>query len=171
VLIEAFRIVKDTVKNTELTIVGGGKEKERLKKLSQKLDLNNCINFTGQLKMENYLQELNKADVVVNPCFREGSVTVSFDSMSYNKPLICFDSGGYTHYFNEAYSIVLKDIQKRDVAIQKLADAMIKLSDKGVAQEMGRLSYEAGKLYSWKNKGLEIYKIVQMKYQEYNNGK
>ena len=44
---------------------------------------------------------------------------------------------------------------------------MIKLSDKGVSQEMGRLSNEAGKLYSWKNKGLEIYKIVQMKYQEY----
>ena len=171
VLIEAFRIVKDTVKNTELTIVGGGKEKERLKKLSQKLGLNNCIYFTGQLKMENYLQELNKADVVVNPCFREGSVTVSFDSMSYKKPLICFDSGGYTHYFNDAYSIVLKDIKKRNVAIQKLADAMIKLSDKGVAQEMGRLSNEAGKLYSWENKGLEIYKIVHMKYQEYNNGK
>jgi glycosyltransferase involved in cell wall biosynthesis len=63
--------------------------------------------------METYYSYIAQADVVVNPCFREGAVTVSFDSMAMGKPLICFDTGGYTHYFKPEYSRVIGGVKSR----------------------------------------------------------
>ena len=169
ILIEAFARASIRNKDIELVIVGGGKEMGRLKKLAKERNVQDFIRFTGQLNMHDYNTEIQNCDVVVNSCFREGGVTVSFDSMSFGKPLICFDTGGYTHYFKDEYSIVIKGINKREDAIARLAESILELSDKEVAHKMGRKALETSRNYYWERKGEIIHNIISDCYYRYES--
>ena len=136
-----------------LTIVGDGPERGRLERLVDELGVRDSVRFVGQVDMETYYSYIAQADVVVNPCFREGAVTVSFDSMAMGKPLICFDTGGYTHYFKPEYSRVIKGVKSRTEAVEQLARAMAELADRELIARMGAEAKRNSELYDWEHKG------------------
>ena len=138
---------------SQLSIVGAGPERGRLERLVDDLGVRDSVRFVGQVDMESYYSYIAQADVVVNPCFREGAVTVSFDSMAMGKPLICFDTGGYTHYFKPEYSRVIKGVKSRTEAVERLAQAMAELADKELCAQMGAEAKRNSELYDWEHKG------------------
>ena len=150
-----------------LTIVGDGPERGRLERLVDELGVRDSVRFVGQVDMETYYSYIAQADVVVNPCFREGAVTVSFDSMAMGKPLICFDTGGYTHYFKPEYSRVIKGVKSRTEAVERLAQAMVELADRGLIARMGAEAKRNSELYDWEHKGemicgkLKVFRFAQ----------
>lgn len=146
-----------------LTIVGDGPERERLEKLVEKLGMVDSVRFVGQVDMETYYSYIAQADVVVNPCFREGAVTVSFDSMAMGKPLICFDTGGYTHYFKPEYSRVIKGVKSREEAVERLSEAMLDLSDRELIIRVGAEAKRNSKKYAWQSKGEKIKNFFDIK--------
>ena len=143
-----------------LTIVGDGPERGRLERLVDELGVRNSVRFVGQVDMETYYSYIAQADVVVNPCFREGAVTVSFDSMAMGKPLVCFDTGGYTHYFKPEYSRVISGVKSRAEAVERLSEAMVELADKELIARMGAEAKRNSGLYDWEHKGEMIHKII-----------
>ena len=143
-----------------LTIVGDGPERGRLERLVDELGVRDSVRFVGQVDMETYYSYIAQADVVVNPCFREGAVTVSFDSMAMGKPLVCFDTGGYTHYFKPEYSRVIKGVKSRAEAVERLSEAMVELADKELIARMGAEAKRNSGLYDWEHKGEMIHKII-----------
>lgn len=142
-----------SIHNSQLTIVGDGPERERLERLVDELGVRDSVRFVGQVDMETYYSYIAQADVVVNPCFREGAVTVSFDSMAMGKPLICFDTGGYTHYFKLEYSRVISGVKSRAEAVKRLSEAMAELADKELVARMGAEAKRNSALYDWAHKG------------------
>ena len=143
-----------------LTIVGDGPERGRLERLVDELGVRESVRFVGQVDMETYYSYIAQADVVVNPCFREGAVTVSFDSMAMGKPLICFDTGGYTHYFRPEYSRVIKGVKSRTEAVEQLARAMAELADRELIARMGAEAKRNSELYDWEHKGIDIKELI-----------
>ena len=143
-----------------LTIVGDGPERRRLERLVDELGVRDSVRFVGQVDMETYYSYIAQADVVVNPCFREGAVTVSFDSMTMGKPLICFDTGGYTHYFRPEYSRVIKGVKSRTEAVERLAQAMAELADRELIARMGAEAKWNSELYDWEHKGIDIKELI-----------
>ena len=143
-----------------LTIVGDGPERGRLERLVDELGVRDSVRFVGQVDMESYYSYIAQADVVVNPCFREGAVTVSFDSMAMGKPLICFDTGGYTHYFKPEYSRVIKGVKSRTEAVERLARAMAELADRELIAQMGAEAKRNSELYDWEHKGIDIKELI-----------
>ena len=141
------------LRSKKLTIVGDGPERGRLERLVDELGVRDSVRFVGQVDMETYYSYIAQADVVVNPCFREGAVTVSFDSMAMGKPLICFDTGGYTHYFKPEYSRVIKGVKSRTEAVEQLARAMAELADRELIARMGAEAKRNSELYDWEHKG------------------
>ena len=137
---------------SQLTIVGDGPERGRLERLVDELGVRDSVRFVGQVDMETYYSYIAQADVVVNPCFREGAVTVSFDSMAMGKPLICFDTGGYTHSFEPGYSRVIKGVTSRQEAVERLAQAMVELADKELCAKMGAEAKRRSEELSWEKK-------------------
>ena len=135
-----------------LTIVGDGPERGRLERLVDELGVRDSVRFVGQVDMETYYSYIAQADVVVNPCFREGAVTVSFDSMAMGKPLICFDTGGYTHYFKPGYSRVIGGVKSREEAVERLACAMVELADRELIARMGAEAKRRSEELSWEKK-------------------
>ena len=142
-----------------LTIVGDGPERGRLERLVDELGVRDSVRLVGQVDMETYYSYIAQADVVVNPCFREGAVTVSFDSMAMGKPLICFDTGGYTHSFEPGYSRVIKGVTSRQEAVERLAQAMAELADKELCAKMGAEAKRRSEELSWEKCG-EVFSAI-----------
>lgn len=160
VLLESWKLCQQSTVNGQLStfnfqlsIVGDGPERGRLERLVDELGVRDSVRFVGQVDMETYYSYIAQADVVVNPCFREGAVTVSFDSMAMGKPLICFDTGGYTHYFKPEYSRVIKGVKSRTEAVERLAQAMVELVDRELIVRMGAEAKRNSELYDWEHKG------------------
>ncbi len=161
--IEAIAIASKKNPNVHLTIIGEGTDKVRLKQIIDKKDLGKFVSLVGKVSMNEYKNMMQTTDVVVNASLKEGAVTVSFDSMSMGKPLICLDTTGYTRYFNDDYAILIENTNREDV-IQRLADGMLRLTDAELRRQMGRKAQTASQSFSWENHGKEIRDVIVAAY-------
>jgi len=146
--------------------LGKGSDKERLKALIEKFNMSSIITLSGQVPMETYYQKMANCDVVVNPSLKEGAVTTAFDSMSFGKPLICIDTGGYTRYFNNEYAVVIPRTLRKEV-ISKLTDGILHLTDKDLRIRKGEMAKETGKQFGWQQKGHLIFKEIENRYKQF----
>lgn len=167
-LIEAFAEATKKQPYIKLEILGKGSDKTRLESLIKKLEMQSFITFGGQLSMEGYYQKLAICDVVVNPCLKEGAVTIAFDSMSFGKPLICIDTGGYTRYFSNDYAVVIPKTTREGVIIN-LTKGILQMTSAEVRQEKGQRAKVVGKQFDWHNKGKAIYELIEHSYKQYSN--
>lgn len=158
-LIEAFSMA--VMKNTDirLEILGKGPDENRLINLIEKLNMESFITLGGQVSMDDYYQKMSNCDVVVNPCLKEGAVTTAFDSMSFGKPLICIDTGGYTRYFNNDYAVVIPKTSREEVVLN-ISKGIILLTNRKERIEKGTKAHLIGRNFDWQSKGEQIYKEV-----------
>ena len=159
-LIEAFEVAAKKNPNIKLYIVGNGSDKKRLEKMIEKANMNEYISLEGQVSIEEYRKKMKESDVVINSCLKEGGVTTSFDSVTFSKPLICIDTGGYTKNFSNGSAIIIER-KSRDYIIQKLSEAILNLTDKILRKEMIDLIEETKENISWNNKGSEIRQVIR----------
>jgi glycosyltransferase involved in cell wall biosynthesis len=162
-LLEAFHLALIKNKNIELEILGKGADYNRLTRIIERLNLGNNVRLTGQVSMKEYYEKMASSDVIVNPCLKEGAVTTAFDSMSFAKPLICLETGGYTRYFNNDYAIVIPITRRKEV-ISALAEGMSLLTKEEEREKRGKLALEKSTEFSWEKKGLAIFNIINTTY-------
>lgn len=162
-LIEAFAQAVKINKNIHLSIMGKGSEKDQLLKLISKLNMENYVSLIGQVSMDEYYSYVKKCDVIVNPCLKEGAVTVSFDAMSYGKPFICIDTKGYTKYFSNEYAIVLPK-QDRKTTIKNLENAILKLTNVDERLRLSKAIRQEADKVSWETKGKQFFEILSERY-------
>lgn len=162
-LIEAFNKAYQKNPGIRLEILGKGSDKGRLQALIAKYKLETVITLGGQVSMEDYYEKMANCDVVVNPCLKEGAVTTAFDSMSFGKPLICIETGGYTRYFHNEYAEVIP-LNSREQVISDLTDGILNLTDKEVRLHKGRQAREMGLNFGWADKGQKIHEAINKAY-------
>ncbi|MFI3266051.1 MAG: glycosyltransferase [Rikenellaceae bacterium] len=161
-LIEAMAVaIKDNNK-LHLDILGAGSDMQRLEKLILEHNMQEHIFLRGQVSRDDYYKYMASCDVVVNPSLKEGAVTTAFDSMSFAKPLICIDTGGYTKYFNNHYAIVLP-LGGRSELIHGLSDAILRLSDHKQREALSANISSVRDTFSWANKAEQIKDIFHKK--------
>lgn len=154
-LIEAFDGAMLINNNIKLKIIGEGIEEQHLKKMVKDKGLENNIIFTGQISMNEYRNEMKNCDVVLNACLKEGGVTNAFDCMTYGKPLICLDTGGYTRNFDDSCAIILTK-ENRAKTIKKIQDAIVKSFDSDLRVKLSDGMKQKGNKISWTIKGQDI---------------
>lgn len=162
-IIEAMAIAVKQDSRVQLTIVGKGLDKDRLQRLIQHRQLEHHIQLVGGVTMQEYEQLLAASDCVINASLKEGAVTVSFDCLAQGKPLICIDTTGYTRYFSEDYAMIIPR-GKRDQVIVELASAMVKMTNSELRQRLGEQAKQAGKRFTWSQRGKEIRDIILKTY-------
>lgn len=156
----------ERLKSMHLTLMGGGPDAKKLQSHACSLGLTqDDVTFTGRVPMSVYRQFIAGSDVVVNASLKEGAVTVSFDSLSLGKPLICLDTTGYTRYFDEDYSVLIPRLEEgrersREEVIASLADAMLRLMDDDLRVKLGQNAHKVGEKFSWDYHGNEICDIL-----------
>jgi glycosyltransferase involved in cell wall biosynthesis len=162
-LLEAFHLALKKNMNIKLEILGKGADYNRLTRIIERLNLSNKVELKGQVSMEEYYEKMASSDVIVNPCLKEGAVTTAFDSMSFAKPLICLETGGYTKYFNNDYALVIP-ITKRKEVISALAVGISLLTKEEEREKRGKLALEKSTEFSWEEKGLAFFNIINTTY-------
>lgn len=156
----------EEVKDLHLTIMGSGPDAGKLRKLARNLGLgDDALTFTGRVPMNVYQRFIEGSDVVVNASLKEGAVTVSFDTLSLGKPLICLDTTGYTRYFSPDYSLLIPRQENgvevsREQVIASIADAMLSLAEDALRERMSQAAFRAGERFTWESHGKEIADIV-----------
>lgn len=164
--IEALAKAAKQVPHIHLTFVGSGSDETRLREIAKRLHVAEKVTFTGKVPGSTYKQLLAASDVVVNASLKEGAVTVSFDSMALGKPLICIDTTGYTRYFKEEYAVIVPAMDRSET-IEALAEGMVRLRNQDVRRVMGTAAREAGKNFSWKQRGREIQALLSEQIRRY----
>lgn len=153
--IEAFDKLSQEIPNVELCIVGDGNDRNRLEALRMKKKSGVKIRMLGEVSRDTYLDIMQKCHVVVNAALKEGAVSVAFDAITYGKPLVCIETGGYTHILNNMMSECVS-LEDREMVIEHLKNGMKRFCIAEIrhkaAEEDIRLLPELG----WTKKGLEI---------------
>lgn len=94
VLLRAFASVVNKIGSARLVIAGSGEEEKSLKKLTEELGLNSCVQFLGVVPDKNKVSLLQKAWVFVNPSFMEGWGITTIEANACGTPVIASDVPG-----------------------------------------------------------------------------
>jgi len=133
VLIEAFKLLKEKIKDAKLVIVGEGHLYDELFRMVDNNGLRESVLFTGfQMDVSEIIATF---DVAVLPSFFEGMGRVILEAMAMEKPVVASRVGGIPDLIDQGVNGLL--VPPGDV--KELADALEKvLNDKGFARKMGR---------------------------------
>lgn len=94
VLIKAFSIIKEEIKNTKLIIVGDGAEKGKLMELCKRLNLLDSIKFVKPIPNNKVPSFLAATDIIVLPSYSEGSPKILVEAMMMGKPIVATNIPG-----------------------------------------------------------------------------
>jgi glycosyltransferase involved in cell wall biosynthesis len=155
IMIEAFAHALETEKNMKLHIMGDGTEKKRLKALINKLGIEDSVLLLGNVSTERYREEIANSDVVLNTCLKEGGVTTAFDCMTYGKPLICLDTGGYTDNFDDTCADIIP-VNSREGTIKAIANSILSMRDSDKRRRYSYSMRQKGTQSDWEHKGVMI---------------
>ncbi len=103
ILIKAFYILcsKFYVLNSELLIIGEGREKNKLEKLAEKFKISGKVSFLGSVPNDKINDYLLKADVFVRPSRSEGLGTAFLEAMAAGVPVIATPVGGIPDFLKD----------------------------------------------------------------------
>ncbi len=133
VLIEAFKLLKEKIRDAKLVIVGEGHLYDELFRMVDTNGLRQSVMFTGfQMDVSEIIATF---DVAVLPSFFEGMGRVILEAMAMERPVVASRVGGIPDLIEQDVNGLL--VRPGDV--KELADALEKiLSDKRLARKMGR---------------------------------
>lgn len=140
-LIEAFKGIVERFPEVQLMIVGEGRLKDELKKMTSDMKLEDSVYF-----LENTLNTkelLAIMDVFTRPSIEEGFGLAVVEAMLMGLPIVSTDVGGFKSILNHGRVGLL--VEPKDAV--KLRDALSSiLKDKQFAEKMGGVGEEYAKL-------------------------
>lgn len=128
VLIKAFEEIQQAIPQTKLTIVGDGKEKSNLEKLSKQLELNNNIEFAG--RQNDVIKFLDENNIFVYPSICQEGFGISVaEAMSRGCIPVTFKQGGLPELIEDGENgFMVQEVNSKELA-RKIIE-VIKLSEK-----------------------------------------
>jgi len=159
ILIKAVDKIKNLI-DLELTIAGDGILKDDYMKLSESLELESCITFTGERSQKEVERILDQSDIFILPSFPEAFGVVLIEALAKGIPVItCKGNGGGEELKMLDYPVVLVTPGSHD----ELADAILNLSkDKNKLIEMSEIGKEIVRNnFTWENNGRSSFEFLE----------
>lgn len=158
-LIQAINLVKDTIPNVKLIIVGKSREDEILRHEVDSLKLNQYVELTGWQKFETFQSYLKIAKIGFSPLHRNTHHDTTFANkifqyMSFGLPLVVSDSTAQKEVIEE-YNCGLIH---RSQDVQEIADCIMKLyKDEKLIKELGENALKGiQEKYNWESTSREL---------------
>ena len=152
-LIRAFEIFSKTNQDYILRIVGDGPERNNLQELSEKLNLQEKIQFSGM--SNNVIDEYMKADFFALSSLVEGFPMVLLEAMECGLPIVAFDLPCVHEILNDQCGYIVEYMN-----IEALADAMLKLASIQDKKNIRNACHEQANKFKVKNIIKEWEKIL-----------
>ncbi|MDJ0592950.1 MAG: glycosyltransferase family 4 protein [Pleurocapsa sp. MO_226.B13] len=152
----------------EYWIIGEGRERKRLQKLSNDLGIAQSVKFLSHLPRTEVLQKMEHCHALVHPSLHESGGFVCLEAMAIGLPVICLNLGGPAVQVTKktGYKVTAHTPEQ---AVDDLAKAMISLSqDLNLLYSMGHASQQhAIKNFSWTAKGRQFTQLYLEACQTY----
>ncbi|MCD4670410.1 MAG: GT4 family glycosyltransferase PelF [Actinomycetia bacterium] len=161
-MLQSFNIVKKSIKNAKLYIIGPADEDEtyydECRQLVERLKLKDVI-FTGQVDIKKYI---GKMDMLLLTSISEGQPFVILESMAASRPFISTDVGGCRELiYGREDGLGKAGIVVPMMNTAKIANAIIKLCrDSGLRNEMGINGKKRVEKYYTAEKCIDTYKKI-----------
>lgn len=157
-LLKAVDYVKKTIPSIRCHIIGGGPEKEHLKKLSSQLGLCGNVSFSDFLEYDEVISRIKSSKMLVLPSGREGFGIIILESYACGVPVITVNTRR-----NAAIELVDGTGFTVNLDPIELSDAILMLiKDPGVYQKMSESALNKVKEFDWDN----IARQLLMLYEE-----
>jgi glycosyltransferase involved in cell wall biosynthesis len=150
-LIKSIKIVKNRYPNIKLYIVGRKMDGyPLLKKLTQELNLNDNIVFTGEISNEELLKLLCRADLFIMTSYQEGFPTVACEAAAAGVPLIVSNRPAMNEVFTNENALLVNPgnpIELANTIIKSLENKteLAKLAEKAITTVKENFSLDARK--------------------------
>lgn len=126
----------------KLKIVGTGPLEQYYKTLAAKLNIESCIEWTGQVDRQSVFNIMNKSDLFIHSSYREATSNVIPEALANGLPVICHDINGMSIAVTENSGIKIPLISPAK-SILGFKDAILYLINN--PEELSRLKVGAVK--------------------------
>jgi glycosyltransferase involved in cell wall biosynthesis len=93
-ILDAFKVVRDTKNNVQLYFVGDGEDREKLEDEIKIKNLSASVHITGYQSTNDVLKWLNVADLVLVGSHKEGWSISMLETLACGKPIVSTDVSG-----------------------------------------------------------------------------
>ena len=145
-LIEAMGIIRQSIPDVRLLIVGDGEDRDKLKEIVDKSDLKECIHFVGKIQNEKIPEYMAKSDIFILPSLSEGLPVVILEAMASGLPIIATNVGGLPDIIKNGENGFLIERGKPEEIAEKVS---IILKNNILKERMNNNNKEKSKEYSW----------------------
>ena len=157
-LISAFARVLEVVPEAKLIIAGSGREKNRLCRQIERLNIAKSVFMTGQLARARIAQLMAAADVYVSSSRVESFGLALLEASAVGVPVVCSDAGGAPEVFHDGFNALLYrpgDADAMAHAISRL------LTDKELAKKIRARAIETASSYSWETSARRTLRVYE----------
>jgi MMP alpha-(1->4)-mannosyltransferase len=143
----------------KLVVIGSPKKNGGIEKLIKKLEIGQCVEFTGRIDQDLFVREYAKASIAVVPSLYEGFGLPVGEAMACRIPVICTTGGALPEVAGDAAKLVPPgDAKAMEEAILEL------LNDASQREMLAQKGYERVlKEFTWEKtaiKTIEAYRQV-----------
>lgn len=146
-LLEAFKKASSKIK-TNLYIAGGGSllDEKKLKDKVKALGLMDKVRFLNKVKGTKKTNLFTRTKCVVIPSRYEAFSLTAIESLSFGKPMICFDIRGLK-WIDSGVALKVEPY-----SVNKLANSLVEVSkNRSLRHKMHKRSLVTSKFYEWSN--------------------
>lgn len=145
-LLKAYSRLSRKYPAIHLFVAGGGNLLEKMKRLANKLDVEDRVTFTGTLMHEDMLELISKCDVFILPSYDEAFGIVYLEAMSFNKPIIGTEGEGICDIVIDNINGLLVKPKNVDSISYKLEQL---INSPELRKKLGNNGYETVKNLTW----------------------
>jgi teichuronic acid biosynthesis glycosyltransferase TuaC len=158
-LLKALPDVLKVFPNTCCILIGDGRERSALERLTKSLRLSKQVKFLGSLPHRKTLEYMSMCDVFVLSSWDEAFGVVYIEAMAFGKPVIGCKGEGLEDFVKDRETGIL--VNPKDVESLKRALIQV-LSDEGFAQKVGNQAKRiVQNSYTWKSNAERMMAIYQ----------
>jgi glycosyltransferase involved in cell wall biosynthesis len=145
-VLRAFMIIKASLKDPQLWIVGSGPQEKKLIKLANELGITDSTKFFGKVSQEKKAELFSRSHIKLFPAVREGWGLVVLEANACGTPVIGYNVKGLCDSIQENVNGVLVN----DGDIQSMAKCTIELlKNYEKLNQLSMSSLDYSKRFSW----------------------
>ncbi|HSG99305.1 MAG TPA: glycosyltransferase family 4 protein, partial [candidate division Zixibacteria bacterium] len=157
-LISAIALVRQRVPGVKLTVVGAGDYMDALKKQTDELGLNDCVEFTGFVSGVEKVARLRRAHVCVCPSLKEGWGLTNIEANACGTATIAANVEGLRDSLKDGVSGLLYEHGNIGELAEKIERV---LTDDQLRAQLEQGAREWARQFSWDRAADEFMRVVE----------
>ena len=163
-LIQALPIIRNSVPNVRLLIVGDGDYLESLKQMVNKLGLQDAVELTGFVSSAEKLTHLRRSHVSVYPSPKEGWGITIIEANACGTPVVAANVPGLRDSVSHGKSGLLYQYGNIDELAQRVVQV---LRDKPLCQSLTQGALEWASRFTWDDCARRSFAVMEKTLREW----